>query len=474
MLHNSTANPKTTTVGSGMTLFRGNPQVDVVTVLMLLGEEAIWKVIWGRFRSRRIHWKQWVFAVSPGWTPLAASLFTAVSGSLHAPNLIFNRVPNDAIDPGLVLTNLNSGASHAATNVIIQNIWQTWNGGPRAQQRRSEARSPFDMTREVGLVDVHIDKLLLENKTTWWFQLISLLIQILGSLIAGIVYNSIEPFVVLIIALLGQSLLLASVVPRPEAWFMMTRGKRPCPIMLHKGLDSMGALFIRRVQMNGREISLEEFRWDSQVPRNANDKIKLSVAGFAFLIFTMQIILVGFMDQTGRLTYLVFGGLGLIANTLEAASSYRWSTTFASAFSGKALCAPDKSSLMAAVAVLLAGRFPAAVQVAKLLYPDNSRFGESLRDLQRSLDGMLCEECRNIIRLSRPFSSNHMHRCLWRLTGERLCPDRLARGVDQVESKQLKDGMATLCHYLRFVSFQTSLPPIETASATQTAARHAW
>ena len=54
-------------------LFEGKAQVDVVTVLMLLGEAAIWKVIWGRFRSRRVHWKIWLFAVSPGgrlWQPL--------------------------------------------------------------------------------------------------------------------------------------------------------------------------------------------------------------------------------------------------------------------------------------------------------------------------------------------------------------------------------------------------------------------
>jgi hypothetical protein len=465
MLPNNTANPRMTAIGNGTTLFQGKAQVDVLTVLMLLGEDAIWRVIWGRFRSRRSHWKQWVFAISPGWTTLAASLFAAVNGSLHAPNLIFDRVPGNALDGGLILTNLNSGASHAATNVIIQNIWQTWNGGPRAQQRRIEARSPFDVTREVGLVDIQLDKLQLEKASAWWIQLICLSIQVIGSLILGIVNTSIEPFLVLLVALLGQALLLASVVPRSETWSMTTRGKRPCPILLHKGLDSMGTLFIRRVQFNGREISLEEFCWDSQVPRNAADNIKLGVAGFAFIIFTMQIILVGFMDQSGRNMYLVFGGLGVVANTIEAASSFRWSAAFASAFSGKALCAPNKSSLMAAVAVLQAGRFPAAVQVAKLLYPDNSRFAESLRDLERLLDGILCEDCRKIIRLSRPFSSNDMHRCLWRLTGERVCSNRLAREIDQVESKQLKDGLATLCHYLRFVSFQTSLPPIETASA---------
>ena len=301
---------------NGSTLFQGKAQVDVVTVLMLLGEAAIWKVIWGRFRSRRVHWKHWIFAVSPGWTSLTASLFAAVNGSLYAPNLIFNRVPENATESGLILTNLNSGASHAADNTIIQNIWQTWNGGPRAQQRQSEPYSSFDLTRETGLVDVNLDKLQLENAITWWIQLVCLLIQLCGSFVLGLIRTSFEPFVVLLIAFLGQSMLLMSVVPRPEAWHMAVRGKRPCPVILHKGLDSMGVLFIQRTRMNGREINLEEFCWNSQVPRNTVDNVKLAIGGFAFLIFTTQIILVGFMNQSGRLLYLVFGGLGVIANTI--------------------------------------------------------------------------------------------------------------------------------------------------------------
>lgn len=448
--------------------------MDVVTVLMLLGEGAIWKVIWGRFRSRRIHWKHWVFAVSPGWTTLAASLFAAVNGSLNAPNLIFDRVPENTLDGGLILTNLNSGASHAARNVIIQNIWQTWNGGPRAQQRRSEARGPFDITREVGLVDVNLDKLHLESPIAWWLHLVCLLVQTLGSFILGVLTGSFEPFLVLIVAFVGQSLLLFSIAPRSEAWYMTTRGHRPCPVMLHKGLDSMGALFIRRVHMNGREISLEEFSWDSQVPRNAADNIRLLTAGFAFLVFTTQIILVGLMDQSERHLYLVFGGLGVLANTFEAASPPKWSTAFVCSFAGKALCAPNKGSLMSAVAVLTAGQFPAAIQAAKLLYPDNSRFASSLIELEQLLDAIMCGDCRHIIRFSRPLSNNQMHRCVPRPIDERNCQERLARKMDEVESKQLRDGLATVCHYLRGVSGHSSLPAIETAPGLQVVARHTW
>src|SRR6266498_3554245 len=63
-------------------LFQNRSQVDAVSVLVLLGEATVWKAIWGRFRSRRAHWRHWVFAISPGWTPLAASLFANMSGHL--------------------------------------------------------------------------------------------------------------------------------------------------------------------------------------------------------------------------------------------------------------------------------------------------------------------------------------------------------------------------------------------------------
>ena len=449
--------------------------MDVVTVLMLLGEAAIWKVIWARFRSRRVHWKHWVFAVSPGWTTLAASLLAAINGSLHAPNLIFDRVPENTLDGRLILTNLNSGASHAATNVIIQNIWQTWNGGPRVQQRRSGARRPFDITREVGLVDVNIDKLRLENPFSWWLQVVCLLAQVFGSLLLGGLTGTFEPFLLLLMAFVGQCLLIVSIIPRPEAWHIATRGHRPCPVMLHQGLDSMGALFIRRVQMKGREISLEEFVWDSQIPRTGSDNLKLAISGSAFLVFTAQIILVGLMEQSGRNFYLVFGGLGVLANTVEAASPPRWSTAFVSLFSGKALCAPDRGSLMSAVAILQGGRFPAAIQSAKLLYPDNSRFALSLRDLEQILNDILCEDCRQIIRCSRPLSSNHEHRCHWQTTREkRICPEQLATRIHEVAAKQIRDGMATICHYLRSVSGDNCRPPLDTSQRFEDIVRHTW
>ena len=460
-------------LGSG--LFPGGAQVDVVTVLMLLGEAAIGKVIWARFRSRRVHWKHWVFAVSPGWTTLAASLFAAINGSLHAPNLIFDRVPENTLDGRLILTNLNSGASHAATNVIIQNIWQTWNGGPRVQQRRSGARRPFDITREVGLVDVNIDKLRLENPFSWWLQVVCLLAQVFGSLLLGGLTGTLEPFLVLLVAFVGQSLLIVSIIPRAETWHMATRGHRPCPVMLHRGLDSMGALFIRRVQMNGREISLEEFCWDSQIPRTGSDNLKLAIAGFAFLVLTAQIILVGLMDQSGRHFYLVFGSLGVLANTIEAASPPRWLIAFVSSFSGNALCAPDRGSLMSAVAILQAGRFPAAIQSAKLLYPDNSRFALSLRDLEQILNDILCDDCRQIIRCSRPLSSNREHRCHWQTTKEkRICPEQLATRIHEIDAKQIKDGMATICHYLRSVSGDNGRPPMDTFQRFEDIVRHTW
>lgn len=308
-----------------------------------------------------------------------------MNGSAHAPNLLFDRIPENSLDSGLILTYLNSGASHAATNVIIQNIWQTWNSGPRVQKRQSEARHPFDITREVGLVDINLDRLQLEDPVSWWLQVACLLFQTIGSLLLGVLTGVFEPFLVLLIAFFGQSLLLVSIVPRSEAWHMTTRGHRPCPVMLHRGLDSMGVLFVRRAQLNGREISLEEFCWNSQITRNFADNSKIMPGGVAFLVFTIQIILVELMNQSGRHLYLAFGSLGVLANTFEMASSPRWSPAFASSFTGKALCSPNRGSLMSAVAVLKAGEFPAAIQAAKLLYPDNPRFAMSLWDLEQVL-----------------------------------------------------------------------------------------
>jgi hypothetical protein len=95
---------------SPMGMYEDRSNLDVISVLMLLGEATIWKVVWSRFRSRRTHWKQWLFPISPGWTPLAGSLFAAMNRSAGPPNLIFDRPPEGAIIDGLILMNLDSGA----------------------------------------------------------------------------------------------------------------------------------------------------------------------------------------------------------------------------------------------------------------------------------------------------------------------------------------------------------------------------
>ena len=56
-------------------LFQNKTQVDVATVLMLLGEATIWKAMWTRMRGRRSHWTHYIYAISPGWAPLAGFTF---------------------------------------------------------------------------------------------------------------------------------------------------------------------------------------------------------------------------------------------------------------------------------------------------------------------------------------------------------------------------------------------------------------
>ena len=62
---------------------------------------------------------------------------------------------------------------------------------------------------------------------------------------------------------------------------------------------------------------------------------------------------------------------------------------------------------MSAVAILLAGQFPAAQECARLLHPDNANFRESLRDLKTALDGLLCTECRSAIRFAQSSSQKY-------------------------------------------------------------------
>jgi hypothetical protein len=455
-------------------LFRNRSQVDVVTVLMLLGEATVWKAIWGRFRSRRTHWKQWIFAISPGWTPLAASLFAVMYGSIGPVNLVYDRPPEACIDNGLILTNLNSGASHSATNTMLQNIWHTWNKGARIQQNPRKKDYLFDLTREVGLADINLDLLYLENPRFFWLQSLCLATQIIGSFALGFFGRSFETFIVMLAALLSQTLLVLAIIPREKAWFKTTRGHRPCPVMFHRGLDSTAVLIIRTAIVRGREVSLEEYCWDNQASRDYIDELKPLAAGFSFLIWILHIILVGWMRNDSRYLYLLFGGLGLCTTAIEATTEPRWSRAFQSAFTRHTLCAPLRSSLMSAVAILIAGRFPSARDAAKLLYPDNSRFQQSLQEFDSHFDQVLCTNCRDAIKCSK---TTQVQRCL-RIedTNERdQCQALLASQIQTVHSKQIADGLAAVHNYLRTPgSEQTETPAIETHETFQDGPRHSW
>ncbi|MCJ1460599.1 hypothetical protein MMC28_010981 [Mycoblastus sanguinarius] len=457
-------------------LFQGQGQVDAVTVLMLLGEATIWKTIWGRFRSKRSHWRQWAFAISPGWTPLAASLFAAMNGSLGPPNLVFDRPPEGSLTSGLTLTNLDSGASHIASNTVLQNIWHTWNRGPRKKKQwRAESRDlPFNVTREVGVVDVDLDALLIEDTKSVWLHIGCLATQLTISLVCGLTGYSFETLLILLLALTGQMLLLFSITPRHEAWHKVTRGHRPHPVILHENTDSMGVLFIRKATLHGQDVSLEEYCWDSQALRSSTDYLKLVTAGTAFLVFVAQIILVSWMSSQSRIFYLILGGLGLLANTLEAASQPRWMRAFQSAFTGSPHCAPLKGSLMCAVAILVAGEFPAARDAAGLLYPNNARFQQSLRDLKDMSDRILCTECRKAIRVSE--DPARICGCVRQQAGGEGndCASLLASVTEEIVSKQLRDGLATLSHLLRDVKSRSFLPAIDTTTPVTGQKLHTW
>jgi hypothetical protein len=133
-----------------MPIFQQKMQFDVVTVLLLLDEATIWKSVWTRSRFRRCHLKQWIFAIAPGWAPLAGSVFAAMQGSREPPNLVYDRASPEALYPHLELTNLDSGATHKALNVVLQNVWQTWYNGPRKTGRKAHVLEKYDADKELA------------------------------------------------------------------------------------------------------------------------------------------------------------------------------------------------------------------------------------------------------------------------------------------------------------------------------------
>lgn len=152
----------------------------------------------------------------------------------------------------------------------------------------------------------------------------------------------------------------------------------------------MEVLVVRKAILDDKAISLEEFCWDSQALRNKTDLLKLITAGLSFIILDFQIIIIRWMGTQSQQLYFVLGGFGLVTNAIEAASQPRWLANFQKAFSGVPTCAPSKSTLMSAVGILLAAEYPAAQEVAKMLYPDNVRFQRTRDNISQMFKECLC------------------------------------------------------------------------------------
>jgi hypothetical protein len=136
----------------------------------------------------------------------------------------------------------------------------------------------------------------------------------------------------------------------------------------------------------------------------------------------------------------ILGGIGLLTNSIEGAFEPEWTTLCNVAFVGEAFCEPEGSTLMSAVGILLAGGFAAAEPVSKLLYPDNERFLKSRNTLLSIFNDAVCDNCRHSIK--EPVNNP----CL-RTKGE-SCHVVLGAIVYDYQNKQIRDGIAAVCHYL--------------------------
>ncbi|KAL9621539.1 MAG: hypothetical protein Q9160_004069 [Pyrenula sp. 1 TL-2023] len=394
-----------------------------------------------------------------------------MNGGIRAQNLIFERVPDGCFDGKLMLTNLNSGATHPADQTILQNLWETWAQGIEKKIDHRGA-SDINFTRQVGVMDLDLDRLTMTKRLAISGQAICLAVQVTAGVVLCVMKANAEPLIILLITLCGQLLLIAAVTPRSSTWTKVVRGHRRSAVMLHKGLDTSKVLIIPRATIQSREISLEEFCWSPEINARASDKIRAAAAGLAFVILVVSILMTGWMEPQGKLVYLITGSLGLLGNMFDAASHPNWSNELKLAFSGSVRCSPEESSLMACVGVLIAGQFPSAVEAAKKLYPNNARFSDSLRLLENQCDLLLCESCRRVIREGH--TARKTYACSQQLrarTSQGCCASIVGREAQACESKQLSDALATVSSLL--ITFEGTKPqPINTAYKTLFGAKH--
>lgn len=434
---------------------------DVVGILLLLGESTIWAAIWSRHRFQQRHWSHFIFPASLGWAPLAGTVFARMQGSRGPPNLIFDHMPEGQRTKGLMLTNLNSGATHEADHVILQNIWQTWYRGPRRKHQRALGKS-YDTTRETAVVDVEVSKI--EPGYTWLFlgQAGCLVLQLSVGLAVGLTQYSFETLISLGVTLSGQLMLLYAISPSAKAW----NGRdltvhRPVPVMLHRGLNSSAVLLIRSSKINGLGFSLEEYTFEPQAVRDTNDEWKMVASGCAFIMFVLQVILAQWMHPVSKLVYFSLNFLGLFMNALEGSFQPRWDAIYDRAFEGRPVCEPRSSTLMGAVGLLVAGKFPSYPSAARNLYPDNERFANSLARIHEIVDEIICEACRA------RFSSSQAAQPCSKSAGELTCSAAMRqavcrRGDGEIREKHSKDAVATCVHFLEWATAAGDQPPLTT------------
>lgn len=239
----------------------------------------------------------------------------------------------------------------------------------------------------------------------------------------------------------------------------------------------MEVLFIRKAVLNGTAISLEEFAWSSQAIRNSIDIFKTFCAGISFLILAFQIICVSWMTSKSRLLFLILGSLGLFANVIEASTQPQWQVNFKAACSGAPNCAPPNSTLMAAVGVLIAGKFPATENAAKLLYPDNSRFGDSRQKIRDILDGVLCKNCRErfksndvIVKCLHESETPPTATCSTTLLA--LLPGLKAQNT--LTARQTHDATATVARYIQAAETEEKISKIQATAEVVRRKQHTW
>ena len=137
-------------------MFNNRSQIDVVSVLLLLGEATIWKIYLGvavghvepTSRTTSLRYRQ------DGVRLPAPSLLPCIHQA-KSPNMIYDRAPENQIEDGLQLTNLHSGATHR------------WQATPSYKTFGRRGCKTFTMTKIMATSSTLLDLLALFQISTW-------------------------------------------------------------------------------------------------------------------------------------------------------------------------------------------------------------------------------------------------------------------------------------------------------------------